>query len=349
MELVRSCVMCCVLAVSMFAGGVQANEVTLKLLNWEEYMDPELLAEFHAESGVAVSEVHYESDDERDELLIQGGGEGFDLILVSGLMLERYVRNGWLSALPTEVKSQLSVIDERWWEAFPAAELYAVPYFWGTLGIAYRSDLITQPIDSWLQFFKPAQELRGRLGVLPSIRETTAMALKALGYSLNTRKGRAYREAMALVEKQVPYVKSYGFPDLNETAKLVTGEVSAAMIYSGDALALQEFNEHIEYVLPKEGGNIWVDYLTVSSRSAHKEAAWAFIEFINRPKNAARQAEFVYYASPNKAATALMTEEFLSDTTINPSVGALKKSEFFQKMLPRRMKELDETFEALIN
>jgi spermidine/putrescine transport system substrate-binding protein len=209
--------------------------------------------------------------------------------------------------------------------------------------------LVTRPITSWLQFFKPSEELQGRLGVLPSTRETTAMALKALGYSLNTRKGQAYRDAMALVEKQAPYVQSYGFPDLNESAKLVTGEVSAAMIYSGDALVLQEFNENIEYVLPKEGGNIWVDYLTVSSRSANKKAAWDFIEFINRPENAARQAEFVYYASPNKAATALMSEEFLSDTTINPSVAALKKSEFFQQMLPRRMKELDEAFEALIN
>jgi len=342
MGFVRSCVMCCVLAMPLLACGVQAGEVSLKLLNWEEYMDPELLAEFQAESGVAVTEVFYESDEERDELLKQGNGEGYDLILVSGLMMEHYVRKGWLTALPTAIKPKLATIDARWWQAFPAAELYAVPYFWGTLGIAYRSDLVTRPISSWREFFNPSKELRGRLSVLNSTRETTAMALKALGYSLNTRKGQAYREAMALVEKQAPHVGSYGVLALTETSKLVTGEVSAAMIYSGDALMLQDLNENIEYVLPKEGGNIWVDYLTVSSRSAHKEAAWHFIEFINRPENAARQAEFVYYASPNKAATALMSDEFLSNTTINPSAAALKKSEFFQPMLPRRMKELDE-------
>lgn len=348
MDLVRLCVMSCLLSLSML-GGVQASEVNLKLLNWEEYMDPELLAEFKAESGVVVTEVFYESDEERDELLKSGNGEGYDLILVSGLMMESYVRNGWLAALPTAIKPNLTAIDSRWWQAFPAAELYAVPYFWGTLGIAYRRDLVTKPIRSWEEFFNPSKELQGRLSVLNSTRETTAMALKALGYSLNTRKGQAYRDAMSLVESQAPHVSNYGVLALNETSKLVTGEVSAAMIYSGDALMLQDLNEEIEYVLPREGGNIWVDYLTVSSRSANKEAAWRFIEFINRPEIAARQAEFVYYASPNKGATALMSEEFLSNTTINPSESALRKSEFFQKMLPRRMKELDEAFEALIN
>jgi len=349
MGLVRLCVFGCLISVSMLAGAVQADEVNLKLLNWEEYMDPELLAEFKAESGVTVTEVFYESDEERDELLKSSNGEGYDLILVSGLMMESYVRNGWLTALPSAIKPNLTTIDSRWWKAFPAAELYAVPYFWGTLGIAYRSDLVTKPISTWKEFFNPTKELQGRLSVLNSTREATAMALKALGYSLNTRKGQAYREAMALVERQAPYVANYGVLDLNESSKLVTGDVSAAMIYSGDALMLQDLNENIEYVLPEEGGNIWVDYLSVSSRSVHKKAAWSFIEFINRPENAARQADFVYYASPNKGATALMSEEFLSNTTINPSEAALAKSEFFQKMLPRRMKELDQAFEALIN
>jgi len=187
MDFLRSCVMCCVLAMSVLAMGVQASEVTLKLLNWEEYMDPELLAEFQAESGVTVTEVFFDSDEERDELLKTGDGEGYDLILVNGLMLERYVRKGWLSAIPITTKPKLEAIDARWWQAFPAAELYAVPYFWGTLGIAYRSDLVKRPISSWQEFFNPPKEWEGRLSVFNSTRATTGMALKALGYSLTTR------------------------------------------------------------------------------------------------------------------------------------------------------------------
>ena len=111
------------------------------------------------------------------------------------------------------------------------------------------------------------------------------------------------------------------------------------MLYSGDALMVQEHHEDIEYVLPEEGGNIWVDYLVVLESSKNKDLALAFINFLNEPENAAQLAEFVYYATPNKAAEKLLPAEFLEDPVIYPSKEALAKSEFHNPLPPRAAKK----------
>jgi spermidine/putrescine transport system substrate-binding protein len=320
----------------------------LVFLNWEDYIDPEVLADFHTETGIEVTQSYFEADEERDAHLINSEGKGYDLILVSGLMVESYVRNGWIEALPADLGEELSTIDRRWWNAFPAAEWYAVPYFWGTLGIAYRSDIVDSSIDSWMDIFQPSEQLQGKIAVLDSTRDTTGMALKALGYSLNTRKSLAFKEAITLLQAQGPHVGFYGLVDLDETSRLLSGDILAAMMFSGDALMLQDINEDIEYVLPKEGGNLWVDYITVSSSSTNKEAAWKFIKYLNKPEIAARQANFVYYAPPNNAALPLMDADFLDNKTIFPSKKALANSEFLQPLLPRYLKALDDQYQALM-
>ena len=319
----------------------------LVLLNWADYMDPELLAEFQQQTGIEVKEVYFESDEGRDALLASNQGEGYDLLLVSGLMLDSYVGQGWLSQLPKPLPASVQTIDTRWWEAFPAAKQYAVPYFWGTLGIAYRRDLVAIPITSWRQFFEPDKQLNGKLALMNSGREVLGMALKSLGYSANSLDGKAFNEALELMRRQAPAVGTYDYVDLSESSSLLSGETWAAMMYSGDALMLQEHSDDIAYVLPSEGGNIWVDYLTVSASSTNKAAAWQFIEFLNQPKIAARLADFVYYASPNRAAREHLSAEFMNDETIFPSQQALAGSEFFSEMPPRFLRKLTKSFQQL--
>ncbi|MEL7399955.1 MAG: extracellular solute-binding protein, partial [Pseudomonadota bacterium] len=110
---------------------------------------------------------------------------------------------------------------------------------------------------------------------------------------------------------------------------------------------LQRLDTRVKYIVPEEGGSIWVDYLVVSSKSQNKEAAWDLIEFLNEPEHATQLAYYLYYATPNKGAMAMLDQSFLDNETIYPNTQALEKSEILQPLLSRRKKNLEEQFSTL--
>ncbi len=320
----------------------------LVLLNWADYIDPEVLTEFSKQTGIEVKEVYYDSDEGRDEVMASSNGKGYDLIMMNGVAINNYQKQGWLEAIPSPAPKNLSLIDSRWKEAFIASNEYGVPYFWGTIGIAYRKDLLKDPIHSWQQIFSPKEELKGKINMMNSAREVVAASLKSLGYSSNSANKSEFKAALKRMHEQSEYVNTYIGVTLDKSSALLSGKSLAAMMYSGDALMLQDLSDNIKYILPTEGSNIWVDFLTVSSVSKQKENAWKFINFINQPKVAAQIANFVYCASPNKGARELLDDEFLSNQTIFPSKTTLEKSEFYKPLPPRSLKKLTKNFQQLV-
>jgi spermidine/putrescine transport system substrate-binding protein len=325
----------------------QSPQRELVLLNWSEYLDPALVEKFEQTHNVKLREVYFESDDLRDEVLLETDGAGFDLAVVNGIMIDTYRKRGWLAAATSEQIPNLKHIDDHWLKTFNGARGYAVPYFWGTLGIAYRADLVERPPESWMDLFKPAEQLRGKLAMVESQRDALGMALKALGYSANSIDSRQIGEATELLLAQRPYVKSYSYLVLDENSALVKGDVAMAMMFSGDALMLQEYHDAIQYHVPREGGNIWADYLVVMEGSRNKDIAYAFIDFLNEPEHAVQLAEFVYYATPNKAAEKLLPEEFLEDPVIYPSKEVLARSEAYTPLPARAIKKRNTNFARL--
>ena len=336
------------LVVSAVSQPVLAGEKSLPspvrnlvLLNWSEYLDPELVAEFEQAFNVNVREIYYESDDLRDDMLLETEARGYDLVLVSGATVNLYLKRHWLAPLELEQMPNYRHINTHWLTAFPGVQGYAVPYFWGTMGIAYRKDLVDAPITSWMDILKPGESLRGKIGMIESSRDLMTVALKALGYSANSTDAAEIKAAGELLLAQKPYVRSYNYLALNEESALVSGEIVATMLYNGDALMVQEYHDSIEYVLPAEGGNIWADYLVVMDSSRNKDLAWTFINFLNEPEHAAQLAEFVYYATPNKAAEKLLPAEFLNNPVIYPGKEALANSEFHTELPPRAVKRMN--------
>jgi spermidine/putrescine transport system substrate-binding protein len=327
------------------AVSAQPSQEELVILNWSEYMDPALVEKFERQHQVKIRHVYYESDDTRDEMLLETDGEGYDLVLVNGSRVATYRQRGWLESATSQQVPNLQHIDPYWLRAFDGVEGYAVPYFWGTLGIAYRRDLLSQPPESWLDLFRPNEQVQGKLAMLESQRDAMGMALKALGYSANSTDSEEIREASELLLAQRPYVKTYTYLVLDEHSALVSGDIVMAMMFSGDALMLQEHHQDIRYRVPREGGNVWADYLVVLQGAKNKAMAYAFIDFLNQPVHAAQLAEFVYYATPNKAAERLLPEDFLNDPVIYPTEQVLSRSEAY-KPLPPRVVKLRNTFFA---
>ena len=312
-----------------------AGGPVLRLLNWSEYMDPDLLHAFEQETGITVEELYFENDLARDQMVLEtDGGEGFDLFVLDDLILPFYIDRGWVARLDPERIPNLSNIDPRWRSLGPEFEHYAAPYFWGTLGIAYRADLTAEAMTSWRQFLDPSEDLQGRLVMLTDPYDMVGAALFALGHRYNTPVDAELEAAAALLERQRPHLYAYGYLALTEESDLVTGDVYAATMYSGEALYLQQFNEHIRYVIPDEGSRIWVDFVAVAEASTQKDAAMRFIDFLNEPENAAQLAQYVYFASPNVAAEAFLPDEFLNDEIVYPPADVLERCVFYDASMP---------------
>lgn len=306
----------------------------LTFLNWADYIDPELIEKFEKQYNAKVHQITYDSDDGRTRMLISTDGANFDVAVVDGDSLEAYSQRGWLEPVDSISIPRLELLYPKWRQAYPKAQEFAVPYFWGTTGIAYRTDLVGKPLTKWMQIFKPEESLHGKIFMLSQSRELIDIALKTLGHSVNTTDKKVYEEVKKLLKEQQPYVKKYDVPSVNDTSALVKGTVVAAMTYNGDAMMLNDVDENIIYVTPEEGGVLWVDYLVVFAKGKNKKLAQDFINFLNLPENAAQLAQHVYYASPNMEAEKLLPKDFLEDIKIYPPEDILKRYEIEKKLPP---------------
>jgi spermidine/putrescine transport system substrate-binding protein len=326
---------------SRFAGQ------ELVVLNWAAYLDPEIVAAFEQEYDVKVKLVYYQSDEARDKLVAETEGRGFDVLMIDGSTLTLYRKRGWVSSFDAAKIPNREHIDPGLCSTYTEVQGVGVPYFWGTIGIAYRTDLVPEGIDAWRDILDPPASAQGKIAMVNDSFEVVGAALKSLGHSINTSDREALAAAERMLLAQKPHVRSYNLIRTTEESALVTGDVVAAMIYNGDALVVQEHHPSIAFVHPEEGTMLWCDYMAVGAKSNHPDLAHAFIDFVNEPENAARNAEYVYYATPNRAAEKLLPKKFREDPHVYPPAHILRKSEFFGKLTPRGARKRVEIFSHL--
>ncbi|MEZ4528805.1 MAG: spermidine/putrescine ABC transporter substrate-binding protein [Desulfobacterales bacterium] len=326
----------------------KTDRQTLVFLNWSEYLAPDLVKAFERDFHAKVKEVFFETNEMRDGKLALTNGRGYDLVLISGLAVEPYAGRRWICPLNIAQIPNIRHIASRWRSAFPGAQQYAVPYTWGTLGIAWRRDLFAGNVSRWKHLFAPAESLRGKVMMIRDSNDSIGMALKSLGYSVNSTDTGQLGEAERLLLAQKPFVREYSYIMLDRSSGLITGDYHMAMVYNGDAVALQHLHPQIAFTVPEEGTNIWVDYLAVMESSDKKDLAHAFVNFLCKPENAARSASFLHYATPNTAAEKFLPPEHLSNPFIYPCPDILSRSEFYTKLPPRIKKERNEIFSRIL-
>jgi spermidine/putrescine transport system substrate-binding protein len=304
-----------------------AERPVLRILGWEDYLDPAVLAEFGRRHGVKVEETYFNSDIERDRMLAANGATGFDLAIVDAAQVVVYRDRGWIEPLGESRVPGLRELDARWRRIAEGTATHAFPFAWGTVGIAYRADRLTKPPTSWLALFQPAADLCGKVLDLSDARELVATALKATGQSANAVERSAYAQAEQLLKAQRPCVAGYETLDVSADSALLTGRVWAAMSYNSDAVQLRALDPNIRFVLPAEGGLIWVDYFTVLTSSKQKPLALAFLQFLSDPAVATRVALFNQAATPNGKAYARLPVTVRQDPVTYPKGPALEASD----------------------
>lgn len=297
--------------------------------NWGEYIDPEVLTKFEEETGINVVYEEFETN----EIMypkVQSGAIAYDVVCPSDYMIQRMIENNLLAELNYDNIPNISNIGQTYMDQskqFDAENKYSVPYCWGTVGILYNKTMVDEPIDSWSILWDA--KYKDNILMQDSVRDAFGVALKYLGYSINSTDLNELEKAKKLLIEQKPLVQAYVIDQVRD--KMIGNEAAIGVIYSGEAIYTQWENPNLEYVIPKEGSNVWIDSWAIPKNAKHKENAEKFINFLCRPDIAKMNFDYITYSTPNEGARTLIDDEKLRNSKIAfPDAKDLENCETFQ-------------------
>lgn len=295
--------------------GSKSGKGTITVYNWGEYIDPDLIKQFEEETGIKVI---YETFDSNEGMMskIEQGGTAYDISVPSEYMIEMMKEKNLLLPIDYSKVPNIEHIDPYFLDlAFDPGNQFSVPYFWGTVGIAYNPSLLEgQTFESWDDLWDPS--LKQSVILVDSARETIGMGLNSLGYSLNSTDLGELREATDKLKTLSPNVKAVIGDEV--TQLMINNEAAVSLTWSGQAADMMYENEDIDYVVPKEGSNLWFDNIVIPKTAKNIDGAHAFINFMLDPEVAAQNADYVGYSTPNLSALDLMDPEVVEDERFYP-------------------------------
>lgn len=266
------------------------NDNVVNVYNWGEYIDTEVLRQFEDETGITVV---YDTFVTNEDMYVKMKNDSsqFDVVIPSDYMIDRMIKEDMVqpldaSKIPNREKVNTEFFSDM---TFDADGTYSVPYMWGTLGIVYDKTKVSPAPTSWDVLWDPQYE--GRIVMMDSVRDTLGIALVRLGYSMNARDEAQLEEAKNTLIEQKPLVYAYRLDETKDM--MVQSESDLAVMYSGDAYVALSGNENLEYVVPEEGSNLWIDGMVITKDAKNVDNAHAFINFMTRPDIAAKNAEYI--------------------------------------------------------
>lgn len=326
--------------VTLSACGGRSETVTdageVVVYNWGEYIDEDVIDMFEEETGIKVVYDMFETNEEMYPV-IEAGGVTYDVICPSDYMIQKMIENQLLAEINFDNIPNLKEIDPVYLEkskSFDPENQYSVPYTWGTVGILYNTSKISEADapTKWADLWD--EKYKGEILMQDSVRDAFMVALKSLNYSMNSTNEAELEEAKNLLIKQKPLVQAYVIDQVRD--KMIGGEAAIGVIYSGEILYIQDevanlgLDYSLNYVIPEEGTNIWIDSWVIPANAKNKENAEKWINFLCRPDIAKKNFEYITYATPNKGAFDLLDEETRNNKAVFPDTDTLNNSEVFK-------------------
>lgn len=323
------CVVLIFVGIGVFSFTNKSNYIgDVYVYNWGEYIDPEVITLFEEKTGYKV---HYEEFETNEEMytIIANGARTYDVICPSDYMVEKMIDNDLLLPIDYDNVPNIKNIGKQYLESatgFDVGNKYCIPYCWGTVGICYNKTMVDEPVDSWSILFD--EKYSGQILMQASVRDAYCVALSYLGYSINTMEAEQLKEATDLLVSQKPLVQAYVIDQVRD--KMIKNAAALSVIYSGEAIFMQEENPDLEYVVPKEGSNVWIDGWVIPNTCQNKEAAEAWINFMCDSQIALMNFNEITYSTPNEAARELIEDEAIKNSTIAfPEESVLKNCEVY--------------------
>lgn len=293
------------LVASLFGLNKSANSLpyagqTLHVYNWGEYTGENVISDFEELTGAKVIMDNFDSN---EQMYIKvANGDAYDVLVPSDYMIERMMQEDMLQKLePATRKECLSELaDAIKGLPYDPKNEYSIPYFWGTVGIVYDKTKVSEEDlekDGWDIFLD--QKFKGDIYLYDSERDSFMMALKALGYSMNTTSADelndAYNWLVQCVQTMDPEIVTDEIIDNMAQARKALG-----LIYSGDAAYVMSENENMGFYMPKSGTNLWSDAMVIPKNAKNPKLANEFIRYITSYDAAMDNSSYVGYTSPNK-------------------------------------------------
>jgi spermidine/putrescine transport system substrate-binding protein len=313
-----------------FAAPGPKPSGTLHFYDWIDYVHPHTYTAFTRATGIAVKRSYYTSN-EALYTRLKSGGHGFDLAVPTGYMVatlaeERLLERIDWKKLPTVRRN----IDAKFLGLpYDARNEWSVPKDWGTTGFVYRTDLVKERPKTWSEFFSLFRKHPRRFTLLDDATEVVGSIAVMLGYSYNTDDDGELEQAKRFLLVLKPYVHSIDSQTYD--AKIIGGSAFGGMAWNGDGLAViaKVPNNTADYVVAKEGGELWVDAYVIPRGAPNRNAAHAWIDFVYGPRNNAYETTYTYFGSPlqRRLLAGILTPTILSNRDVFPAPATMRHLE----------------------
>ena len=309
-------------------GGAAAPARQLNLFIWSNYIAPETISRFERRLGVKVNVDLYDSN---EALLakLQAGNAGYDVVCPSDYSVQVLLAQGLLRPLDRSRLPHLANVAPEFLDrAYDPGNAHSVPYFWGTTGIAYDRRRVRAKVDSWAALWDP--RYAGRILVLDDAREAFGAALAMRGHSLNTTDPRLLAAARDDLRRQKKLVRAYNSTNFEDV--LLSGDAWIAQGWNGQFAKAMDQSPDIVYVVPREGGTLFIDNLAIPRDARDPDLAHSFLDFTLEAEVAAEICRTMRYSSPNRAAWPLLPPAIRNHPAVFPPPDVVKRLELIRDL-----------------
>ena len=299
-------------------GGDNGGTITLYVYNWGEYMSDgsegtldvnEMFEEWYYETYGVKVQVNYSTYSSNESMYakLSSGSVNYDVIVPSDYMIERMIAEDMLAELNYDNIPHIKNLhpdffgEEAQFDYYDPDNKYAVPYMYGMIGIIYNTTMVDENdphLGSW-ELMWDGEHHTGDILQFNNSRDAFGTAQYFLGLDVNSKNEAEWRQALEKLKQQKPILQGYVMDEIFN--KMENGSAAIAAYYAGDFLSMYENNEDLEFFYPSEGTNLYVDAMCIPKSSQNKEIAERYIDFMLTEAPAVANAEYTYYASPNKA------------------------------------------------
>lgn len=319
-------------------GGGNKSEQKVYVYSWGDYLDPEVLKLFEKETGIHVVLDEFDTNESMYPRVAEGAVH-YDVICPSDYMIQKMISNDLLQPLDLnklpDAKKYIGADFFKQAESFDPGNKYSVPYCWGTVGIIYDKTKVTDPVDSWQILWN--DKYAGQILMQDSARDALMIPLKLMGKSMNETDKDVLAQAQQMLKQQKPLVQAYVIDEVKD--KLINSEAAMGVVFSGEAPIILMENPNMDFVIPKEGTNFWIDGWVITKTAENVDNAHKFIDFMCRPDVAVMNFNHLGYSTPNTGVRELVEDEELKNSPIAFPDPAIYSGQETYKYLGNQMDE----------
>lgn len=324
----------------------EGQDVSINVYNWGEYISdgtddeiPDINAEFERLTGIKVNYTTYNTNEEL-YAKIRGGGADYDIIIPSDYMISRMIKEDMLEKIDYSSIPNMKYIGEAYLnKEYDPTNEYSVPYTWGTVGIIYNKDEVTEEDFGWEILW--SEKYADRILMFDNPRDAFAISENMLGISMNSENESDLEAAAENLARQKPVIQAYVMDEVFD--KMGAEEAVLAPYYAGDAKTLMDEYDFLGFKVPESGTNSFFDAMCIPKGAKNKEAAQMYINFMCEPEVGYYNINFVGYSTPNTATYEMLDDEIKNDGFSYPSADYLsEKTEVFKNLSDSANKKMQD-------